>query len=204
MCVWVCVCARACMLVCAFMCVCPPSRRDRKRASERNSKEKLEREQSLSEGECAHLLCLCRQPCAPSPLLTPHFPGYFSYKCCSTHCRGSHGGGGGTESSRKDGRSAASQGLRCEFRGLCHSLRGFWIGCGGVGTEPREQGELKVHEHAHTGMRCEHKTVQTPWCIMHEALPKSAHLTDNYLCQINYQFKCQQEDVDEIHPDYLD
>lgn len=29
-------------------------------------------------------------------------------------------------------------------------------------------------------------------------------ISDNYLCQINYQFKCQPEDVDEIHPDYLD
>lgn len=157
---YMCVCVRACV----HLCVCPTSWEDRKRASERNSKEKLEREQSVSEGECVHLLYLCWKPCPPPHPPPPHFPGYFSSKCCSTHCRRSQGSGE-------------------------------------VGTEPREQEELKVHEHAHTGMPEER--AEAPWCIMHEALPQSAHLSDNYLCQINYQFKCQQEDVDEIHPDYL-
>lgn len=98
---------------------------------------------------------------------TSRFPGYFSSKCCSTHCRESQGsgggGGGGTESSGKDGRSAASGGLGCEFGGLV-SLSGItkrilnWVWGGRNGTR----------EHAHTGMP-EERAEDRPSTMMHHA-----------------------------------
>lgn len=121
----------------------------------------------MSEGERVHLLCLCWQPCThPTP--TPHFLGYFSSKCCSIHCRGSRGGGrgGGRESSGKDGRSAASEGLGCEFGGkvslvgiteLCvwrweqdHRDRMGEVRAQGLKEEPPEALRSRTHEGLHS------------------------------------------------------
>lgn len=121
----------------------------------------------MSEGERVHLLCLCWQPCThPTP--TPHFLGYFSSKCCSIHCRGSRGGGrgGGRESSGKDGRSAASEGLGCEFGGkvslvgireLCvwrwdqnHRGRMGEVRAQGLKEEPPEALRSRTHEGLHS------------------------------------------------------
>lgn len=41
--------------------------------------------------------------------------------------------------------------------------------------------------------------------LIHDSRPpQRARLADNYLCQINHQFKCQRDDVNELHPDNLD
>lgn len=56
------------MPVCLCVCTSLTFKRDRKRASERNSIAKLEREHSVSEGECVSVLWrFCWQPCIGPP-----------------------------------------------------------------------------------------------------------------------------------------
>lgn len=149
----------------------------------------------MSEGERVHLLCLCWQPCThptPTPTLTPtpthpptpHFLGYFSSKCCSIHCRGSRGGGrgGGRESSGKDGSSAVSEGLGCEFGGKV-SLVGI--------TELRVWRWDQARRSRMGEVRAQGLEEELPAArrsVTHGS-PQSARLADNRLCPIGRQFK---------------